>query len=122
MLIINSGSKMFNMFSIDMVHAAGFDPTDSNVRIVACLCITLCLAVHGVFPGLGVKLQDTLGLFKFGILLLIAVSGLFSLVGMPGFSVGQLYEQPCNFTRTSFWEGSNISANALINGIHFGTW
>ncbi|KIM60088.1 hypothetical protein SCLCIDRAFT_16388 [Scleroderma citrinum Foug A] len=105
-----------------MLHAVGFDPTDSNVRIVASLCIILCFVVHGVFPGVGVKLQDTLGLFKFGILVLIAVSGLFSLVGVPGFSVGQLYEQPRNFTWSSFWEGSNISANALINGIHFGIW
>ncbi|KAI6107660.1 APC amino acid permease [Pisolithus croceorrhizus] len=104
------------------LHALGYEETAANVRIVACLCITLCLVVHGVFPTVGIKLQDTLGVFKLLVLLLISASGLFSLVGVPGFSVGEAYSQPHNFRWSTFWEGSNMSANAFTNGVYLVIW
>lgn len=100
------------------LHTLGYEQTSSNVRIVACLCIVMCLFVHGVFPTIGIKLQDTLGMFKLVVLLLISVSGLFSLVGIPGFTVGEVYNQPHNFEWTTFWEGSNMNANAFTNGVY----
>lgn len=105
-----------------VLHALGCEQTAVHVRTVACLCIILCLFVHGVFPTIGIKLQDTLGVFKLAVLLLISVSGLFSLVGMPGFSVGEVYDQPHNFGWTTFWEGSSMSANAFTNGVYLVIW
>ncbi|KAI5995149.1 APC amino acid permease [Pisolithus albus] len=104
------------------LHALGYEQTAANVRIVACLCIVACLVVHGVFPTVGVTLQDTLGMFKLVVLLLISASGLFSLVGIPGFAVGETYSQPHNFEWTTFWEGSNMNANAFTNGVYLVIW
>ncbi|KAG6335343.1 hypothetical protein ID866_3754 [Astraeus odoratus] len=116
---IPAASIAFGEYSL---HAVGSELTAANVRVVAGLCIIVCLVVHGIFPTFGIKLQDMLGAFKLAILLLISVCGLFSLIGMPGFSVGEQYDQPHNFTWTAFWEGSNTSTSAFVNGIYVVIW
>ena len=78
--------------------------------------------MHGVFLNYGVKLQNTLGFFKLFVLLIIAVSGLFSLAGVPGFAVLPGYDVPDNFTWSSFWEGSGIGVNAFVTGMYNVIW
>jgi len=112
----------FNGPCVDALHACGSQPTATNARIVAWLAITFCFVVHGIFPRFGVKLQDTLGVFKLGILLLVSASGFFSMFGMPGFSVDEKYDQPHNFKWETFWEGSNMNASAFTNGIYIVIW
>ncbi|KIK91291.1 hypothetical protein PAXRUDRAFT_149821 [Paxillus rubicundulus Ve08.2h10] len=104
------------------LHALAYDPTPTNVRIVAFLCLTFCLVVHGAFLNFGIRLQNALGAFTTLVLVLIAGSGWLSLAGVPGFSVGEEYDQPNNFTWSTFWEDSNFGANAFVNGMYNVIW
>lgn len=113
---------IFNSPFVDTIHAFGCQPTATNARVVALLALTLCFVIHGIFPRFGVKLQDTLGIFKLVILLLVSTSGFFTMLGVPGFSVGEEYDQPHNFKWAAFWEGSNMNASAFSNGIYIVIW
>ncbi|KAG2107853.1 amino acid permease-domain-containing protein [Suillus cothurnatus] len=77
---------------------------------------------HGAFMNYGLKLQNALGFFKLFVLLIIAVSGLLSLAGVPGFAVRAGYDIPHNFTWSSFWEGSDIGLNAFVTGMYNMIW
>lgn len=106
----------------DTLHALAYERTPTNIRIVAFLCMTFCLIVHGAFINVGLRLQNVLGAFKLAVLLLIAGSGCLSLIGAPGFAVGKEYDQPNNYTWLTFWEGSNIGANAFAIGMYNVIW
>jgi amino acid transporter len=106
----------------DALHALAHEPTATNVRVVAFLCSTFCLIVHGIFLNFGLRLQNALGAFKLLVLVVIAGSGLLSLVGVPGFAVGEQYDQPNNFTWITFWEDSNLGANAFVTGMYNVLW
>ncbi|KAJ8586140.1 amino acid transporter [Rhizopogon salebrosus TDB-379] len=104
------------------LHAFAIRPTTINVRAVGVLCTAFCLIMHGVFLKYGLKLQNALGFFKLFVLLFIAVSGLFSFTGVPGFIVRAGYDTPHNYTWPSFWEGSNIGLNAFVTGMYNVIW
>ncbi|KAF8834676.1 amino acid transporter [Paxillus ammoniavirescens] len=104
------------------LNALAYQTTPTNVRVAAFLCSTFCLVVHGVFLTFGLRLQNTLGAFTLLILVMMACSGLLSLAGVPGFSVGDEYDQPNNFTWITFWEGSNFGANAFVTGMYNVIW
>jgi hypothetical protein len=107
---------------LDALHALAYESTATNVRIMAFLCATSCLVVHGVFLNFGLRLQNALGAFKLLALILMAGSGVLSLAGVPGFSVQEEYDQPNNFTWSTFWEGSNFGANAFVTGMYNVIW
>ncbi|KAF8555875.1 APC amino acid permease [Imleria badia] len=109
-------------FGDSTLHALAYERTPINVRIVAFLCTTFCLVVHGAFLNFGLRLQNALGAFKLVVLVLIAGSGFLSMAGVPGFAVGEEYDQPNNYTRQTFWEGSNFGANALAIGMYNVIW
>jgi fatty acid desaturase len=106
----------------DTLHALAYERTPINIRIVAFLCLTFCLVVHGAFLSFGVKLQNALGAFKLVVLVLVAGSGFLSLIGVPGFVVGEEYDQPNNYTWRTFWEGSNFGVNAFVIGMYNVIW
>ncbi|OJA08874.1 hypothetical protein AZE42_01735 [Rhizopogon vesiculosus] len=115
-----SGSSI--VFGEYTLHAFAIQPTTINVRVVALLCMTFCLVMHGAFLNYGLKLQNALGFFKLFVLLIIAVSGLFSLAGVPGFAVRAGYDIPHNYRWSSFWEGSDIGLNAFVTGMYNVIW
>ncbi|KIJ15324.1 hypothetical protein PAXINDRAFT_169126 [Paxillus involutus ATCC 200175] len=104
------------------LNALAYQPTPTNIRVAAFLCSTFCLVVHGSFLNFGLRLQNTLGAFTLLVLVLMACSGLLSLAGAPGFSVGDEYDQPNNFAWSTFWEGSNFGANAFVTGMYNVIW
>ena len=110
------------MTSLDTLHALDYERTPTNVRIVAFLCSTFCVIVHGTFLNFGLRLQNVLGAFKVVVLVLVAGSGFLSLLGVPGFVVGEEYDQPNNYTWQTFWEGSNFGANAFVIGMYNVIW
>ncbi|KAG1783373.1 APC amino acid permease [Suillus placidus] len=116
---LSASSVVFGEYTL---NALAIQPTTVNVRIVALLCSSFCLAAHGVFLNYGLKLQNALGFFKLFVLLIIAVSGLFSLAGVPGFAVRAGYSVPHNYTWSSFWEGSDIGLNAFVTGMYNVIW
>jgi len=107
----------------DIIHALALPPTAFNTRLTALLCLTFSLAMIGVFGKWGVRLQNALGTFKFGILAGIAVLGLLSLVGVPGFAVRPGYETPHNFASwDALWAGSRSDPNSLVTALYNVIW
>ncbi|KAG2354975.1 amino acid/polyamine transporter I [Suillus spraguei] len=121
-LLIGWLSATSIVFGEYTLNALEIQPTTVNVRVAGFLCSTFCLAAHGAFLNYGLKLQNILGFFKLFVLLIIAVSGLFSLVGVPGFAVRDEYDIPHNFRWSSFWEGSIIGPNAFVTGMYNVIW
>ena len=114
--------SLISISTPDTLHALAYERTPTNVRIVAFLCSTFCLVVHGAFLKFGVRLQDALGIFKLVLLVLVAGSGFLCLIGAPGFAVGAEYDQPNNYTWGTFWEGSNFGANSFVIGMYNVIW
>ena len=107
---------------LDALHAVGCERTPTNVRIAAFLCLSFCVMVHGVFLSFGLKLQNALGVFKLVVVVLIAGLGFLSLIGVPGFTVRDEYDQPNNYSWRTFWEGTNLGANAFVTGMYNVIW
>ena len=78
--------------------------------------------VHGTLLQLGLRLQNTLGVFKLFVFALISLSGILCLIGGAGIQVRDEYEKPNNFTWDTFWEGSGTGLNAFINGLYNVIW
>ncbi|KAG9311599.1 APC amino acid permease [Chiua virens] len=121
-LLIGRMSATSVAFGEYVLHALAFERTPTNVRIVAFLCITSCVIVHGAFLNFGLRLQNVLGAFKLVVLVLVSGSGFLCLIGAPGFAVGKEYDQPNNYTWQTFWEGSNFGANAFVVGMYNVIW
>ncbi len=64
-------------------------------RLIAVLCMTLVVLLHGIFPKWGLRLTNALGIFKVLVLLLIVFSGFAALAGY------RLVPNPRNFD--NFW-------------------
>ncbi|KAJ8586141.1 amino acid transporter [Rhizopogon salebrosus TDB-379] len=116
---LSANSVIFGEYTL---HVFAIQPTTINIRVTALLCMTFCLIMHGAFLNYGLKLQNALGFFKLFVLLMIAISGLLSLAGVPGFTVRAGYDIPHNFTWSSFWEGSDIGLNAFVTGMYNVVW
>ena len=106
----------------DMLHALSIEPTWFNTRLVAFSCLTSICLIHGTLLGLGLRLQNTLGVLKLLVLALISVSGIISLSGVKGIQVRDEYEKPDNFTWDKLWEGSGTGANTFVNGLYNVIW
>ena len=106
----------------DVIHSFGLQPTRWNTRLVAWLCLTFCLFIHGVLLKWGIRLQNGLGMFKLVILSAIAIAGILCLFRFPGFAVREGYEVPRNFEWDKFWEGSGKGANAFVAGLYNVIW
>lgn len=74
---------------LDILHAfnPAQTPSDLSKRLAGVLCITFSFIIHGTRPRWGIFLQDTLGVLKIIALGSIALSGLASLAGVPGFAI-----------------------------------
>ena len=71
---------------------------------------------------MGLRLQNTLGIFKLLTLALVPMSGILYLAGVGGIQVRDEYEKPNNFTWETFWEGSGTGTSAFVNGLYNVLW
>ncbi|KAI0746957.1 amino acid transporter [Daedaleopsis nitida] len=95
-------------------------PSPMTARLAGVACITFALLLHGTALKAGLRLQNSLGIFKVFILVGIAFSGLASLFGVPGF---KLDNPPRNFEWDKMWEGSlEGGANAFVTGLFNVIW
>lgn len=69
------------LFGEYVLNAAGKEVDRWNQRGIALACISTCLIVHSVNVKLGLWIQNSLGLFKLGVVLTIVVSGWIGLAG-----------------------------------------
>jgi Amino acid permease len=107
---------------LDLLHSLSIEPTWIDTRLVAFGCLTSICLIHGTFLKLGLRLQNTLGVFKLLVLGLIPLTGVLYLAGINGFQVGDEYEKPNNFTWDTFWEGSGTGSSAFVNGLYNVLW
>lgn len=80
------------------------------------------MLVHGIRATWGIRLQNTLGVFKLFILSGISLLGVFCLAGFPGIRVLPGYDIPENFKWHNMWEGSGRGANAFVTGLYSVIW
>jgi len=106
----------------DLLHSLSIEPTWFNTRLVAFSCLTSICLVHGTLLKLGLRLQNTLGVFKLLVLALISLSGILCLAGVKFIQVRDEYEKPNNFTWAKLWEGSGTGPNAFVNGLYNVIW
>ncbi|CAA7268868.1 unnamed protein product [Cyclocybe aegerita] len=121
-LIMGTATANSVVFSEYLLHALSIEPTWFHTRLVALSCLTFICLIHGTLLKLGLRLQNTLGLFKLVVLGLVAFSGLLSLAGVPGFQVRKEYEKPDNLRWERLWDGSGTGANAFVNGLYNVIW
>ncbi|KAF8899569.1 amino acid permease-domain-containing protein [Mucidula mucida] len=93
------------VFSEYLLNALDVPPTRFNTRLVAFLCLTFCATVHGTHVRFGLRLQNTLGIFKLFLLGGIGLTGLFSLFGW-----------------LPLWAGSRGDVSALVVGLYNVIW
>ncbi|KAK2464711.1 hypothetical protein APHAL10511_003287 [Amanita phalloides] len=110
------------VFSQYLMHSVGIFPSRYNTQLIAFFCLTSLVLIHGTTLKWGVRLQNFLGVFKLFILSAIALVGIFSLLGVPGFQVGDQYDPPHNYEWRHFWEGSGTGVNAFVTGIYNVIW
>ncbi|CDO75763.1 hypothetical protein BN946_scf184921.g39 [Trametes cinnabarina] len=106
----------------DVLHAWNpkETPSPTTARLAGVLCITVALFLHGTMLKTGLRIQNTLGLFKLSVLIGIALSGLASLLRVKGF---KLENRPHNFEWDKMWEGSlRGGANAFVTGLFNVIW
>ncbi|KAJ4483579.1 APC amino acid permease [Lentinula aciculospora] len=106
----------------NVIHALAKEPSRFNTRLVAFLCLTFILLLHGSLLKWGLRLQNSLAMFKLVILSAIALCGILSLAGITGFTVKEEYETPNNFQWDKMWEGSRGDANAFVTGLYNVIW
>ncbi|TFK41799.1 APC amino acid permease [Crucibulum laeve] len=121
-LITGTATANSVVFSEYVLHSLSIEPTRLHTRLVAFLCLSFVCFIHGTRLTWGLRLQNTLGMFKLVILSLIAISGVLCLLEVPGFRVRDDYETPNNFEWSKFWEGSGTGANAFVTGLYNVIW
>ncbi|KAK7678702.1 hypothetical protein QCA50_018284 [Cerrena zonata] len=121
-VLVGWSSASTSVFGEYVLHAINPTHTPSTlaVRLISLLAITSAFLLHGSKPGWGLKLQNTLGVFKLLILAGMALSGLAVLAGVPGF---HLDDPPKNFEWNTMWKGSlSGGANAFVTGMYNVIW
>ncbi|KIM37286.1 hypothetical protein M413DRAFT_77300 [Hebeloma cylindrosporum] len=87
----------------------------SPVRVVAFICLTGVLALHGLHIPAGIRLQNLLGFMKIGILLIIVGTGFIALSG----NLQEGVPRPGNFDSWELiWAGSTTGGSALCTCLY----
>ncbi|KIJ36348.1 hypothetical protein M422DRAFT_261303 [Sphaerobolus stellatus SS14] len=103
------------VFGEYMVHAFGGQITQWNTRIVGFVCISLVTAIHIFHLNLGLRIQNTLAVVKFGVLIFLVGSGLLASLGLI-----RLEHKANNFE--NIWEGTTKDPNAFVSGLYNVLW
>lgn len=65
-----------------LLNAAGVEVGRWNQRAIGVAVVTFAFLLHGCFPKWGIRLQNTLGIFKIGVLVFIIFAGFAALGGV----------------------------------------
>ncbi|TFK65497.1 APC amino acid permease [Pluteus cervinus] len=104
------------------VNALALPPSAFLTRVLALSILAFSVFMHGCVMNWGLRLQNALGLFKLGVLSAVAIAGVLSLAGVPGFSVRPEYDRPRNFEWKLMWEGTGTGTNALASAVYNVLW
>jgi len=90
-------------------------PIFSPVRLLAFVCLTGVLLLHGLHIPAGIRLQNVLGFMKIGILLIIIGTGFIALIG----NLQEGVPRPGNFDSwEQIWAGSTTGGSALCTCLY----
>ncbi|KAF4613515.1 hypothetical protein D9613_008166 [Agrocybe pediades] len=91
----------------------------SSVQLVAFACLTFVVLLHGLHIPAGLRLQNTLGMLKIGILLVVVGAGVQALKG----DLQEGVERPGNFDSwTKIWDGSRGGSSVLCACLYNVIW
>ena len=87
----------------------------SPVRLVALVCLTGILLLHGLHVPSGIRLQNILGFMKIGILLIVVGTGFIAFTG----NLQEGVPRPGNFDSWErIWAGSTTGGSALCTCLY----
>lgn len=92
------------------------------IRATAFATITAGFLLHSIRLRWGVRLMNTLGIFKLVILVFIVIAGMLHLLNVPGFELQEGVDRPRNFEPGHFWEGTRSSLSAFVTGLYTIIW
>ncbi|KAL0958390.1 hypothetical protein HGRIS_000532 [Hohenbuehelia grisea] len=121
-IIMGTAAANSLVFAEYIAHAFELELSQAVLRTIAVLCLSFVVTLHGCFLKAGIRIQNTLGALKLVVLTGIALSGIFCLIGVPGFKLHEGYELPDNFSWDKFWEGSGTGANGFVTGLYNVIW
>ena len=121
-LFINLANAAPNslIFAEYTLASIGSTPSQSNsifspVRLVAFLCLTGVLALHGLHVPAGIRLQNLLGFTKIGILLILVGTGFMAFTG----NLQEGVPRAGNFDSwEQIWAGSTTGGSALCTCLY----
>lgn len=100
----------YTLASVSSVHPSASSSVFSPVRIVAFLCLTGVILLHGLHIPAGLRLQNTLGFLKLGILFIVVGAGFIALSG----NLQEGVQRPGNFDSwETIWEGSRTGGSVI---------
>ncbi|KAM0753311.1 high-affinity methionine permease [Meredithblackwellia eburnea MCA 4105] len=99
-----------------LLNAAGTEVTRWNQRAIGVAVVTFALLLHGTLPKWGLRLQNTLGVFKIGVLIFIIISGFVALGG----HVRAGAPSPSNFHNA--FAGTKSDANSFVSALYNVIW
>ncbi|KDR72257.1 hypothetical protein GALMADRAFT_102004 [Galerina marginata CBS 339.88] len=104
-----------SIFSTPTPSTAIFSP----VRVVAFLCISGVVLLHGLHIPTGLRLQNILGSLKIGILLIVVAAGFVALTG----NLQDGAKRPGNFDSWDvIWEGSKSGGSVICACLYSVIW
>ncbi|KAK9460896.1 amino acid permease-domain-containing protein [Lipomyces oligophaga] len=100
-----------------LLFAAGVDfPSERASRIVAVLCITGVVLIHGLHPSAGTALFNGLGIFKVFLLIVVVIVGVFAVFGwLPIEDPGNFEDM---FSNAGFGGGAYNYATGLLRVVY----
>ncbi|EIN03825.1 APC amino acid permease [Punctularia strigosozonata HHB-11173 SS5] len=111
------------VFGEYLVNALSITATRTTIGAAALLCMTFCLVMHGCFLHQGLRIQNTLGAAKIVILIVIPISALLNVVGIPFFQLRDGVNVPHNFDVDKIWEGSfKTGVSGFVTGMFNVIW
>lgn len=105
----------YSLASLSSVHPGPSSNVFSPVRIVAFLCLTSVILLHGLHIQSGLRLQNALGFLKVGILLIVVTAGFIALSG----NLQEGVVRPGNFDSwETIWEGSRTGGSVVSASLY----
>ena len=105
----------------DSANALSIPTTHLNARLIGLLSLAFVFMLHSTKLTWGLRLQNSLGVMKFILLLSIALAGFLSLFDIPGFQLSE-GQKPHNFDTDTLWDGTRVEVNAFVTALYNVIW
>lgn len=108
----------FVVTPVDTVHALALPISTTNTRVVGVLALTVAFLLHGTNLKLGLRVQNTFGIFVLLVMIFIALAGQFVLL-FPSLSPTKRTD---NLEWANLWKDTRLEANAFVTALYNIIW